>query len=73
MLTITLNDTIQERLILLTQRTHNSIEQVILDSLALYAEQQEDNECLTIIAERENEPSVSYADVLTRLKADGIL
>lgn len=73
MLTITLNDTLQERLILLTQRTHNSIEQVISDSLALYAEQQEDNECLTIIAERENEPLVSYADVLTRLKADGIL
>jgi len=73
MLTITLNDTLQERLILLTQRTHNSIEQVISDSLALYAEHQEDNECLAIIAERENEPSVSYADVLTRLKADGIL
>lgn len=46
---------------------------VILDALALYEEQQEDNECLAIIAQRQNEKTISYEDVLAGLKADGII
>lgn len=70
MLTVTFDGAIEQKLNLLTRITHKSIEQVIDDSLALYAEQQEDNECLATIAERENEPLVSYEDVKARLKAD---
>jgi uncharacterized protein YllA (UPF0747 family) len=73
MLTISLDGTIEQRLNWLTRTTHKTIEQVIDASLALYAEQQEDVECLAIIAERKDEPLVSYADVRERLKADGLI
>lgn len=73
MLTITLDNTIEQRLNFLTHATHSTIEQVIANALELYEEQQEDSECLAIIAQRQNEKTVSYEDVLARLRADGII
>ena len=73
MLTINLNDAIEHELNSLARRTNKTIEQVIANALTLYAEQQEDMDCLAVIAEREQEATISYDDVLAGLKKDGLV
>jgi len=71
---LTITDAMLEReLNYFASVAHKSISQVLFDALALYAEQQEDAECLAIIAQREHEPTVSYEDVLVGLKKDGLI
>lgn len=41
--------------------------------IAEYTELQEDLQDLAVIAERRDEPTVPFADVIARLKADGLL
>lgn len=41
--------------------------------IAEYTELQEDLQDLAVIAERRDEPTAPFADVIARLKADGLL
>jgi hypothetical protein len=45
----------------------------LIEALKLYAEEQEDLECLAIIEAREHEPTISHDDMIQRLKADDLL
>jgi predicted transcriptional regulator len=73
MLTINLNNETEQQLNAFASLKNESIERIITEALKLYAEEQEDLECLAIIKTREHEPTVSHDDVIQRLKADGLL
>jgi len=73
MLTLNLNSEIEQKLNAFASLKNESIEHIITDALRLYAEEQEDLECLAIIEAREHEPTISHDDMIQRLKADGLL
>lgn len=73
MLTINLNNDTEQQLNAFASLKNESIERIITEALKLYAEEQEDLECLAIIEARNHEPTASHDDVIQRLKADGLL
>jgi predicted DNA-binding protein len=73
MLTLNLNRETEQQLNALASLKNESVERIITEALKLYAEEQEDLECLAIIEARANEPTISHDDVIQRLKADGLL
>jgi predicted DNA-binding protein len=73
MLTLNLNHETEQQLNAFASSKNESIERIITEALKLYAEEQEDLECLAIIKAREHEPTISHEDVMQRLKADGLL
>jgi predicted transcriptional regulator len=72
MLTLNLNNETEQQLNALALLKNESIERIITDALKLYAEEQEDLECLAIIEARDHEPTLSHEEFLAWLKTDDL-
>jgi predicted transcriptional regulator len=72
MLTLNLNNETEQQLNALASLKNESIERIITDALKLYAEEQEDLECLAIIEARDHEPTLSHEEFLAWLKTDDL-
>ncbi len=72
MLTLNLNSEIEQKLNAFASLKNESIECIIIEALRLYAEEQEDLECLAIIEARDHEPTLSHEEFLAWLKTDDL-
>ncbi len=72
MLTLNLNSETEQQLNTLASLKNESIEHIITDALKLYAEEQEDMECLAVIEAREHEPTLSHEEFIAWLKTDDL-
>jgi hypothetical protein len=72
MLTLNLNNETEQQLNDFASLKNESIERIITKALRLYAEEQEDLECLAIIEAREHEPTLSHEEFLAYLKTDDV-
>lgn len=72
MLTLNLTNEIEQKLNNFALLKNESIERIIIEALELYAEEQEDLECLAIIEAREHEPTISHEEFLAWLKTDDL-